>query len=123
MISQDAVYGQMRSSYPLLRNLLPHHGNLDLELVIRETATEARIRRCNTWQDAWNTASGATSTRPGWFEFWANVTCPGCNGKRIDMRRGTACIQCAARGRIRARIRQQALYAAPPVASSTRTEQ
>lgn len=114
MIEHSTILSQMRSSSQILRQLLPGHGNLDLELVIRHTATTARNRTCTSWQEAWNAATGATPTRPGLFQFQASVTCPGCNGKKINMRRGTWCAECQMRGRVTTTIRQVALYAPIP---------
>lgn len=52
------------------------------------------------WGHAWNEVSSARPGRPGVLKFHAHITCRNCNGKRIDMRRGQACLTCMARGRI-----------------------
>lgn len=113
-MNEAQLYGQMRHAIPLLRQLLPGHGSLDIELIIGETARAMRMRPCNTWQEAWNLATGATPARPGRFQFWAHITCPTCHGSRIDRRRNAGCVACMTRGRQHVQISQVALYAPTP---------
>lgn len=118
-MNENQLYAQMRHAYPVLRRLLPGHGDLDLELVIREVASSFRQRRCATWQEAWNAACGATPGRPGMFRFFAHVRCPDCHGKGFNPRRGGMCATCMTRGRVYAQIQQPALFAVPPELAET----
>lgn len=75
--------------------------------------------RAGSWQEMWNSITGATATRPGRLEFHANIRCSTCHGKRIDMRRGAVCQGCMGRGRRNQRVSLTALFAPPPAVPIT----
>ena len=65
-----------------------------------------------SWQDAWNTWTGAFHDHPGHIE--AYVLCPTCRGRMFDLRTGIPrpCPTCMARKRVW--VRAVALWQAAP---------
>ena len=113
-LTEHDLAGMLRTQYVALRRLMPHHRDLDLNLVIREVAAVARTTAVFSWQQAWNAATGATRQRPGRLSFWAHIRCGTCHGRLIDLRRGQPCIRCMGRGHVSTQITQTALWAEPP---------
>lgn len=96
-----------------LLRLLPHGGQSLLRDVRSEVVRRTDRLHLTDWREAWNTAAQATPGRPGSLAFHAHITCPNCKGKRINMRQGTACYRCMARGRVYEQVKVTALYAPP----------
>lgn len=67
------------------------------QAVIRRV--DPRRDRPGSWQEAWNSATGADPRRPGRIEFHTHRTCPECRGRRFSMRTAQVCHRCMGRGR------------------------
>jgi hypothetical protein len=108
-----------------LLSLLPHLSQTDLTTIRREWARFIESRRrqpFTTWQDAWNTWTGATPRQPGQIMFTPD-RCPECHGRGFSHRRPDrnlartghpmGCFACGGNRRGRS-TRQVALYARGP---------
>jgi len=97
------------------------HRGLDYTTVRQEFASWAVCQRGDftSWQDAWNTWTGAHHDRPGRIE--AYVLCPNCRGRMFDLRTGVPrpCATCTARKRIW--VRAVALWQPPPERDQNRS--
>jgi|GEM_PF-5169407 len=95
--------------------------DLDSATVRQEFVSWAVCQRGDftSWQDAWNTWTGAHRDRPGRIE--AYVLCPDCRGRMFDLRTGVPrpCPTCTARKRIW--VRAVALWQPPPARDQNRS--
>lgn len=105
-----ALFAQSSRLYQLLPG---RPFGLPMDLVIFEILARTRLTEPDTWQDAWNEATGARPDRRGQLRFYADLRCSNCNGKRVDLRRGHLCYVCNARGKVNTLVNLQALYAQP----------
>ena len=109
--------------------LLPHVDQMDLPEIRTEFARSIQTLRVPvaTWQEAWNTWTGATPGRPGQITY-TRLRCKVCKGRRYSTRNIAQnlartgnphiCSECNGSGR-GGRVRQQAAHAPTPTATPT----